>query len=259
MKKKLLKMYKYLTVPVWKVLARISQWLAAITHKQLMLAEWCVDNPEFFDHDIDLYYQWGKEGRAHWLERGIYNILALQMFEKPIVVELCCGEGFNTKYFYSKVAKKIWACDFEKDAIKGAKKKYLMDNIEFVVADIRKQIPLDLGGEYITNIIWDAAIEHFTPEEIHKIMSAIKMRLKKRNGILSGHTIVERSEGKSLEQHEYEFKDKEDLERFLTPYFENVVVFETIYDNRHNLYFWASDGVVPFHKNWEHGTYFSLK
>lgn len=254
MKVKMLRMYKCITVPMWKRLARISQKLAAVIHHQLMFAEWCVDNPEFFDHDIDLYYQWGKEGRAYWLERGIYNILALQMFEKPTVVELCCGEGFNTKYFYSKVADRIWACDFDKEAIKGARKKYLMHNIEFEVADIREQIPVNLGGNEITNIIWDAAIEHFTPEEIHKIMSTIKMRLGDAKGILSGYTIVEKCDGKSLEQHEYEFKNKEDLERFLTPYFENIIVFETIYDDRHNLYFWASDGKIPFSTGWKHWT-----
>lgn len=259
MKVLVLRMYKGIMVPIWKCLAGVSQRLAAVIHKQLMRAEWCVDTPEFFNHDIDLYYQWRKEGRAYWLERGIYNILALQMFEKPIVVELCCGEGFNTKYFYSKIADKIWACDFDREAIKGAKKKYSMNNIEFAIADIREEIPVTLGGEKITNIIWDAAIEHFTPEEIHAIMSKLKERLEERVGILSGYTIVERCEGKSLEQHEYEFKNKEDLERFLTPYFKNVMVFETIYDNRHNLYFWASDGDIPFSTNWKHGTYCGCK
>lgn len=63
---------------------------------------------------------------------------------------------------------------------------------------------------------------------------------------------MERSEGKSLDQHEYEFKSMADLKRFFTPYFKNVIVFETIYPLRHNLYFWASDGIIPFSNNWEH-------
>jgi len=100
------------------------------------------------------------------------------------------------------------------------------------------------------NIIWDAAIEHFTPTEIAKILEGIKSRLTD-DGILSGYTIVERTDGtKSLSQHEYEFKSKEDLLRFFTPHFRNVTVFETEYPERHNLYFWASDGVLPFGPGW---------
>ena len=104
-------------------------------------------------------------------------------------------------------------------------------------------------GKY-ENIAWDAAIEHFTPEEISSIMTNIKERLT-NDGIFSGYTIVEKDDGtKHIHQHEYEFKDMEDLKSFLTPHFKNVKVFETIYPDRHNLYFWASDEVIPFDKNW---------
>lgn len=109
-----------------------------------------------------------------------------------------------------------------------------------------------LGGG-ITNIIWDAAIEHFTPDEIDHIVRDIKQVLSYKKGILSGHTVVERADGKTIKQHEYEFHDMEDLRRFLTPYFENVYVFETIYAERHNLYFYASDGSLPFDEHWKHG------
>ena len=91
---------------------------------------------------------------------------------------------------------------------------------------------------------------HFTEIEIDAIMSAIKLRLTK-DGILSGYTIVENHGGiKQLHQHEYEFKNKEDLLRFLKPYFSNIKIFETKYPTRHNLYFWASDSVLPFDKSW---------
>jgi len=55
---------------------------------------------------------------------------------------------------------------------------------------------------------------------------------------------------KSLSHHEYEFKSKEDLRRFLAPHFACVTVFETKHPGRHNLYFWASDGVLPFQPEW---------
>ena len=124
-----------------------------------------------------------------------------------------------------------------------------MANVEFVLADIRSNMP---EGTF-DNIIWDAAVEHFTPKEIHQIMSIMKSRLT-TDGILSGYTMVERlDKPKANKQHEYEFKNKEDLMQFLSPYFRNIKVFETIYPGiRHNLYFWASDAVIPFDNKWNH-------
>jgi cyclopropane fatty-acyl-phospholipid synthase-like methyltransferase len=103
------------------------------------------------------------------------------------------------------------------------------------------------------NIIWDAAIEHFTPKEIDDILKEIKTRLNK-GGILSGYTIVKKNDGqKSLSHHEYEFENKEDLLRFFVPFFKNITIFETIFPSRHNLYFWASDeNSLPFSKDWKH-------
>lgn len=82
-------------------------------------------------------------------------------------------------------------------------------------------------------------------------MKNIKDRLTDE-GILSGYKIVRRKERKSLVHHEYEFESKENLLRLFTSYFKNVKVFETIYPSRHNLYFWASDSVLPFDSNWNH-------
>ena len=245
-------MLQILGIPFWKKVASLSRSFASYTHKMLFLSEWCANNPENFDHNIDLYYMWPKYCIPHWLERGIYNVLAMQIFENPIVCELCCGEGFNTKFFYSVNAEKIYACDFDSNAIAEAKRKHNRENIEFVVADIRYQIPDTSNGKYFTNVIWDTAIEHFTEEEIDTIMRKIHDILSATNGIVSGHTIVKRFEGKSLEQHEYEFANMEDLKRFFSPYFKNVLVFETIYEDRHNLYFYASDGIIPFDNGWMH-------
>jgi len=215
-------------------------------HKRLMFIHWGLPpGPEFFDHNIDLYYQWDKTKNPLWLERGVFGGLALK---GGSVLELSCGDGFNAKNFYSHRSQKVIACDFDPKAIKTAKKKNSAKNIDFVLADIRTQMPQGL----FENIVWDAAIEHFTETEIDLIMKDIKIRLAK-DGIVSGYTIVEKIDGsKSLHQHEYEFKSKEDLIRFFNPHFTNVVVFETIYPSRHNLYFWASDGILPMSKESEH-------
>ena len=106
----------------------------------------------------------------------------------------------------------------------------------------------------LENVVWDAAIEHFTPDEIASILRNITKRLTPA-GILTGYTIVEWSTGeKLLEHHKYEFKNADDLRSMLTPYFRNVRMLETsypvsllgkAYPDRHNSYFWTSDRELP--------------
>ena len=58
--------------------------------------------------------------------------------------------------------------------------------------------------------------------------------------------MIEREVGKkSLHQHDYEFRSREGLARFLMPYFKNVQVFSTTYPTRTDLYFYATDGTIP--------------
>lgn len=216
---RLLQLYKPVIVYVFEIEAFISRKWASSAHKRLYTADWGIPkNPEFFDHHIDLYYQWQKTRASFWVERGVFGSVALKLNGK--VLELACGDGFNTRNFYSLRANNIIACDFDSSAIKTAKRKNQAPNVEFLLADIRDNMP---EGSF-DNIVWDAAIEHFTPDEIIKIMTNIKKRLLP-GGVLSGYTIVEEPDKKSLEQHEYEFKDMEDLKRFLTPHFKHVTVF----------------------------------
>ena len=216
---------------------------AASAHKRLMAVQWNMPpQPEHFDHHIDLFYQWLASRNPLWLERGVFGSLALHGGN---VLELACGDGFNARNFYSVRSSHVVACDFDSQAIATARRKNNAPNVDFVLADIRTDMP---NGTF-ENIVWDAAIEHFTPTEIERIMREIKSRLTS-DGVLSGYTIVERPEGKSLSHHEYEFRSKEDLLRFLTPHFKNVTVFETVYPSRHNLYLWASDQSLPFARDW---------
>jgi len=222
-----------------------TRWVSG-SHKRLMAVQWGIlPHPEHFDHKIDLFYQWLSTRNSLWLERGVFGSLALQ---GGSLLELACGDGFNARNFYSLRSRQVVACDYNPGAIRTAKNKNKASNVDFVLADIRTDMP---QGKF-ENVVWDAAIEHFTEEEIGNILKDIKSRLTEQ-GILSGYTIVEKQDGtKSLDAHEYEFKSKEDLMRFFTPHFKNVTVFETLYPNRHNLYFWASNGHLPFSSDWPH-------
>ena len=159
------------------------------------------------------------------------------------MLEICCGDGFNAWHFYSTRAKSIIALDFNEDAIPHARRYQFRTEHhlrqETFAPDCREW-PFD-------NIVWDAAIEHFTEKEIDSIMGAIVERLG-ADGILSGYTLTEDKTGrKSNALHEYEFKDKEDLRRFFTPHFKFVRVWDTIYPTRHNLYFVASQHAVEMY------------
>jgi SAM-dependent methyltransferase len=219
---------------------------ASRAHKRLMDVQWYKgSNPEFFDHHLDLFYRWTETRSSFWVERGVFGGLALKGGD---VLELACGDGFNAKNFYSIRSRSVLACDFDPSAIATATRKNSAPNVTFLLADIRTEMPKGL----FQNVVWDAAIEHFTPDEISAIMTDIKQRLTS-DGVLSGYTLVERDDGqKHIHQHEYEFKGMSDLKRFLTPHFKSVRVFETIFPDRHNLYFWASDADVPFDSQWPH-------
>jgi SAM-dependent methyltransferase len=235
--------FKPLIEPVIELECAIAKYWVSGAHHRLMLIQWgLLPEPEHFDHQIGLYYQWLKTRNSLWLERGVFGSLALKGGN---VLELACGDGFNAKNFYSLRSRHITACDFDPKAIKTAKKKNNALNIEFVLADIRNNMP---EGKF-ENIIWDAAIEHFTPLETNQILLNIKTRLV-IGGVLSGYTLIEKVDEKTLSHHEQVFKTKEDLMRLLKPHFNNITVFETIYPTRHNLYFWASDETIPFNNDW---------
>jgi SAM-dependent methyltransferase len=218
----------------------------AATHNLQMFAEWNVaPPPEWFDHYIDQFDAWHRTGNPLWLERGCFSLLAIR--DRARLLELCCGDGFNARHFYAIRAESVIACDFDEQAIAHARRWNSALNVEFRVADIRTQMP---DGTF-DNIVWDAAIEHFTESEINAVLASIRARLTPE-GVLSGYSLVEREDHvKHLVHHEYEFKSKEDLLRFFTPHFRQVTVFETVFPTRHNLYFWASDGPVPFSNEWQ--------
>lgn len=178
--------------------------------------------------------------------------MAVQKFEQPKVVELCCGDGFNSYYFYSFYANHVYAYDYDKSAITSASKKYKCSNVSYSVFDIREGVSKIIPNNVsVTNVIWDTAMAYFSPEEIHSIMKDISKILLNTDGILSGHTIKSVGDGNEFSQHKYEFKDKEDLMRFFTPYFKNVIIFEAKNSIRNNFYFYASNGVIPFSCDWD--------
>jgi SAM-dependent methyltransferase len=230
-----------------RFLSLVIREISYFVHRLQFRIEWIVDNPEHFDHYLDLHYRWKRDREAFPMERGVFSSFALaaDLKFKGNTLDLCSGDGFYSYYFYSLRSERVTGIDFDPTAINWSRRNFSGVNIDFVLGDIRENIP---KGPF-ENIVWDAAIEHFTPEEIQSIMKSIKSALTP-SGILSGYTIVESADGgKHLHQHEYEFHDKQDLAKFLTPHFKNVQVISTLYRTRENLYFYASDSLLPFDRD----------
>src|SRR5215467_8509370 len=100
---------KTVLTSVFEVEAYVARHWVSAAHRRLQQAQWGIPpNPEYFDHHIDLYYQWLNTRISFWLERGAFGSLALQGGD---VLELACGDGFNSRNFYSLRSKKVVACD----------------------------------------------------------------------------------------------------------------------------------------------------
>ncbi len=235
-------------LPALKAVNHSLRRICAAGHKLQFEAEWTEGRPpEWFDHLVDQHWRWYATRNPISWERGVFGRLGLPPGGR--VLDLCCGGGFFAYHFYSNQSGKGVAVDFDPNAITHAQRYFPAPNVEFRCADIRSAMP---EGPFDT-VVWNAAIEHFTETEITAILQNIKARLGTQ-GMLYGYTIVEKADGKSHVDHEYEFKSKDDLARILKPHFANVMVFETEtkdnYEERRNLYFYAADGALPFDANW---------
>lgn len=204
------------------------------------------DAPEWYDTFMGQHYRWPVD-RVSWIwDRGVFSAFAMKPDAR--VLDICCGGGFFTYHFYSGRAAGIIGVDFDPRAIANARRYCQAPNIRYEVVDVRTDLP---AGPF-DHVVWDGAIEHFTPGEIDAILSTVRDRMSP-GAMLTGYTIQKRPDrGLHHPLHEYEFSSKADLARFFTPHFRNVLVFETIYPERHNLHFIGSDGVLPFDANWPH-------
>ncbi len=233
--KDLLHRYAKTPLPLLRRLNAVMRTATAMTHRWQLELEWGVPPlPEWFDHFID---QQCWTAPFPW-ERGIFNLIAMRQGAR--VLDMCCGDGFFDRRFYAGRAREIIAADIDPRAIRHARRYNAAPNIHYQVGDVRAGLP---AGPF-DNVVWDAAIEHFTEAEIADVLSRIKRELRP-GGVLSGYTIQAMAHGASHPDHEYEFSSKVDLARFFTPHFQHVQVLETVYPDRHNLYVFASDEVLP--------------
>ena len=223
---------------------RLAAAWAASAHRRLMAVEYRLPPvPASFDHHIDLYSLWRRSRDPGWIERGVFSSLCLKGGN---VLELTCGDGFITRNFYSLKAAAIVACDVDATAIDKARRKNPAPNVEYRVVDIRNDLP---AGAF-ENVVWDFGFPFakcFSDPELRSILGRVRDRLSS-DGIMSGYTTVDRRSPDPMVRDPALAGAW--LEDRLGERFGNVKVFETRSPTRSNLYFWASDGVLPFDPGW---------
>lgn len=224
--------YNFLTYRLRKISAQI--------HQKQMEFEWSRKNePRWFNHFSDQFYQFRENKNSIWLERGVFTTLVLNNTSN--VLEIGCGDGFNTFHFFSERCRKITAIDFDENALSFAKKYNSNSKIEYKKVNILEGLP---GGIY-DNVIWDGSIEQFSEFEINSILSDIKNSLSDK-GILSGYTAKGDKKNKiNLSHNKREFESKSELISLLRLYFKNVLVLETMFKNKVSFYFFASEKEIP--------------
>ena len=218
------------------------RWLAAKTHHLETRMLWRFPpQPLWHDHFSDQYWEMGARRTTHWLERGVFS----RMFLKPggSLLELCCGDGFYAKLFFSTSAARVLAVDADAAAIAHAKRFNAAPGAEYRLHDIACGLP---HGSF-DNIVWDGSLAYFTEAETGSILRAATAALTP-GGILSGSTLAS-NVAKFVTGQKREIRDRNDLRALLSPHFAHVAIWETVHPGRTNMYFACSH--QPLNQLWE--------
>ena len=244
MKKKnyALVLMKKLTVVIFGALSSVLEKCLELTTKVTFYATWFYDAPDYFDHKFDLYYVWKAKNSINWIDRGVLNSIAISKFDRPKVMELCCGDGFFTRMFYRNISDEVFAYDYCEEAIKHARSHYQIKGLQFEVLDINCLDVNKYKDDNITNVIFDAAIAYFSEKQTEDMLIKVKAILAKKKGIFSGTCPLNKDE--EIKNTYQRFDCPEKLEILLGRYFNNVKVITIKYKERTNMHFYASDSII---------------
>lgn len=232
-------MYTPIVAPLRRLNAGLRRLCSLTHHLQYKVEGLLRPSAEWFDHEIDVQWQWVAKQRMMFLERGILNTLAIA--PEASILEICCGDGFNAHRFYAERGGRVLAVDYNREALSYARRVHSRPNIEYRQCDILEGVP---EGPF-ENVIWDSAMHHFALPDVAVILASIHRSLS-NGGVLSGYTEIE--PGEEYAHTRLRFSDPERLAELLGGEFAYVSVLETPDPLRRNLYFFASDVLrsLPF-------------
>lgn len=212
------------------------------THKREMDLTWNTDNkvPTFFNHFLDIYYQLFSFKKTEFLTRAIFNQLFLE--SNNIVLELGCGDGFNTEVFFSPIVKEIYAIDLSEEAISFAKINHSSKNITYKLGDAIIDYPIQ---KKIDRVICDAFLEQLDTLQQEELFKKISNSLS-LNGICLGSTIL-KGNINYLIHNKNEFTEAT-FNSFVANYFKYSFSINKSVDNKNYKYFALSNEPISYFK-----------
>lgn len=205
------------------------------------------------DHDISLYYRWQLDGCDFWNKVAAFSNWAISMFDKNVILELGCANGWYLREFYFKYTDLQYVgYDLSSYTIGEAKRKLKQKerligrkiNASFKVKNI-------LSDEYIyeidaTCVFWYASMCMFEKGDRSIIIRNIAKSLKKNKGIFCGSADVEIKGRQQWEQYIGLYHSDEELYEELKRFFKNVYISPRK-ETSDLIMFMASDGELPFY------------
>jgi len=228
-------------------LAETSRSVSYNVHNLKLLCDMQVPPTTLYtDHFLNQFFLMSALKRTWFVEGPAFCGLSIEPDSR--MLELGCGTGYYTDIFFSPFASEIVAIDIDPRAIETARRLHQAKNIRYEVMDFRKTLP---EGRFDI-VIWSPTIFAYTPEDVDAFMVKLREIMSER-ARLCGWTYVEVDHGgPGILWH-----DMRSLAECLKRYFKNVRAFErvhpTIQPPRHALFFYASDGLLPFDAEWPHG------
>ncbi len=227
-------------------LAEVSRLVAYNAHNLKLLCDLQISPTSLYtDHYLNQFFLMSVFKRSWWVEGPAFCGLAIEPGSR--ILELGCGTGYYTDVFFSPFASEIVAIDIDPRAIETARRSHQAKNIRYQVMDFRKTLPEGIFDV----VVWTPTIFAYTPDEVHTLMARLR-EVMSQNATLCGFTCIEAVEGgPGVLWH-----DLKSLAERLKRYFKNVRAFErvhpTVQPPRHELYFFASEGPLPFDAEWPH-------
>jgi SAM-dependent methyltransferase len=199
----------------------------------------------FTDHYINQFFLLSALKRTWWIEGAVFCGLAIRPGSR--ILELGCGTGYYANIFFSPFAAEVVAIDIDPRAIETARRLHQTKNIRYEVMDFTKALP---DGPFDL-VAWSPTITAYTTKDVHHLMARLRNVMSK-DALLYGWTAIETDRAGA----EILWYDMNSLAERLHDYFNNVRAFERIHTTvqppRHELFFYASDGVLPFDPEWPH-------
>lgn len=228
-------------------LAEVSRGICYNIHNLKVLCDFQVPPATLFtDHYVNQFFLMSAFKRTWWVEGPAFCGLAIEPGSR--ILELGCGTGYYTDVFFSPFASEIVAIDIDPRAIETAQRMHQVKNIRYEVMDFRKTLP---EGPFDV-VVWTPTIFAYTPDAVHALMLRLR-EVMATDARLCGFTCIETAQSAP----DTLWHDLKSLTERLKRYFKNVRAFErahpTIQPPRHELYFYASEGSLPFDPEWPHG------